>query len=277
MSLLDTIHKRKSMRITVVIHVIILLLLFYVGLSYLDPPPENGIAVNFGTMDTGSGNVQPTEKIKTAPKPTTTKPVVQQKAEIKEEVVTQDNEEAPVIKKEEKKEEVKEVVEEVPEKEEPVKEPEKKPDPKPDKSTTDALSSLINGPKSDGVDQGGEGDNKTGGDKGDPDGDPNAKSYYGNGKGLDGDGNYMLGGRKALNKKKIVQDCNEAGTVVVSIEVDRNGNVIKAMPGVRGTTNNSPCLLDPAKRAALATKFNKDDKAPSKQIGKIIYRFSLSE
>jgi len=277
MSFLDTKHKKKSMAITVAVHVIILLLLFYVGLSYLDPPPENGIAVNFGTMDTGSGKIQPTKKIKTAPKPTETKPVVKEQTEIKEEVVTQDNEEAPVIKKEEKKEEVKEVVEEVEKKEEPVKEPEKKPDPKPDKTTTDALSSLINGPKSDGDDQGGEGDDKTGGDKGDPNGDPNAKSYYGNGKGLDGDGNYLLGGRKALNKKKFVQDCNEAGTVVVSIEVDRNGNVINATPGVRGTTNNSKCLLEPAKKAALATKFNKDDKAPSKQIGKIIYRFSLSE
>ncbi len=277
MSLLDTKHKKKSMAITVVVHVIILLLLFYVGLSYLDPPPENGIAINFGTMETGSGKIQPTKKIKTAPKPTVTKPVVKEQSEIKEEVVTQDNEDAPVIKKEEKKEEVKEVVEEIKKEEKPVKEPEKKPDPKPDKSTTDALSSLINGPKSDGVGQGGEGDDKTGGDKGDPDGDPNAKSYYGNGKGLDGDGNYLLGGRKALNKKKFVQDCNEAGTVVVSIEVDRNGKVISATAGVRGTTNNSKCLLEPAKRAALATKFNKDEKAPSKQIGKIIYRFSLSE
>lgn len=276
MSILDTKHKKKSMAITVTLHVIILLLLFYVGLSYLDPPPENGIAVNFGTMDTGSGKVQPKEKIKTAPKQTTPEPVEQQKSEIKEEVVTQDNEEAPIIKKEEKKEEVKEVVKEIP-KEEPTKEVEKKPDPVPDKSTSDALSSLINGPKSDGVEEAGEGDDKSPGDKGDPNGDPNAKSYYGNGKGLDGDGNYLLGGRKALNKKKFVQDCNEAGTVVVSIEVDRNGNVIHATPGVRGTTNNSKCLLEPAKRAALATKFNKDDKAPSKQIGKIIYRFSLSE
>ena len=57
---------------------------------------------------------------------------------------------------------------------------------------------------------------------------------------------------------------------------DRNGNVISAVPGVRGTTNNSRCLTEPAKRAALATKFNKDDKAPSKQIGKIVYSFSLS-
>ena len=264
------------MAITLVLHVMILLLFFYVGLSYLDPPPENGIAVNFGTMDAGSENVQPKEKIKTAPKQTTPEPVKAQKAEIKEEVVSQDTEEAPVIKKEEKKDVIKEVVKVVLKKE-PKKEVKKKPDPKPDQSTSDALSSLINGPKYDGVDKAGEGDDQSPGDKGDPTGDPNSKSYYGNGKGLDGDGNYLLGGRKALYKKKFVQDCNEAGTVVVSIEVDRNGKVINATPGVRGTTNNSKCLLEPAKRAALATKFNKDAKAPSKQIGKIIYRFSLSE
>ena len=276
MRLLNTKHKQKSMAITLVLHVMILLLFFYVGLSYLDPPPENGIAVNFGTMDAGSENVQPKEKIKTAPKQTRPEPVKAQKAEIKEEVVSQDIEEAPVIKKEEKKDVIKEVVKVV-SKKEPKKEVKKKPDPKPDQSTSDALSSLINGPKYDGVDKAGEGDDQSPGDKGDPTGDPNSKSYYGNGKGLDGDGNYLLGGRKALSKKKFVQDCNEAGTVVVSIEVDRNGKVINATPGVRGTTNNSKCLLEPAKRAALATKFNKDAKAPSKQIGKIIYRFSLSE
>ena len=62
------------MTITVILHVIILILLFYVGLTYLDPPPENGIAVNFGTTETGSGNIQPTEPIKAAPKETTPPP-----------------------------------------------------------------------------------------------------------------------------------------------------------------------------------------------------------
>ncbi len=260
------------MTITVILHVILLLLLFYFGMKYLDPPPENGIAVNFGTTDFGQGDEQPTEPVKTAPKETTPPPVPETKTEIKEEVVTQDNEEAPVIKKEEKKEIVKETPKEVPKKVEP-----KKPDPKPDKSTTDALSSLINGPKNNGTASGSEGNDDQAGDKGDPNGDPNASSYYGNGKGLDGDGNYLLGGRKALNKEKFTQECNEAGRVVVSIEVDRSGKVISATAGVRGTTNNSKCLLDPAKRAALATRFNSDDKAPAKQIGKIIYNFKLSE
>lgn len=276
MSFLDTQHKRKSMAITVIIHMILILLLFYVGLSYLDPPIENGIAINFGTMDTGSGKIQPSKKVNTAPKPKVIPQTVKEPSEAKEDVITQETLEAPVINKEENKEEVKKV-ETIVEKEIQGQELEKKIDTKPDKTTTDILSSLINGPKSKGEDQAGEGSDEIGGDKGDSKGTLNAKSYYGTGKSLDGDGNYLLGGRKALNKKKFLQDCNEAGIVVVSIEVDRAGNVIDATPGVRGTTNNSKCLLDPAKRAALATKFNKDGKAPFKQIGKIIYRFSLSE
>ena len=276
MSFLDTQHKRKSMTITVMIHMILILLLFYVGLSYLDPPIENGIAVNFGTMDTGSGKIQPPKKVSTAPKQKASTPATKEPSEAKEDLITQETPDAPVIKKEENKEEVREV-EEMVEKEIQGQKSKKKPDPKPDKTTTDALSSLINGPKSEGENQLGEGSDETGGDKGDAEGDLSAKSYYGTGKSLDGDGNYLLGGREALNKKKFLQDCNEAGIVVVSIEVDRIGNVIDATPGVRGTTNNSKCLLDPAKRAALATKFNEDDKAPFKQIGKIIYRFSLSD
>ena len=276
MSLLDTQHKKKSMTITVIIHAIIILLLFYVGLSYLDPPPENGIAINFGIMDTGSGKIQPPKKVSTAPKQKVSTLATKEPSEAKEDLITQETTDAPVIKKEENKEEVREV-EEMVEKEIQGQKSKKKPDPKPDKTTTDALSSLINGPKSEGENQLGEGSDETGGDKGDAEGDLSAKSYYGTGKSLDGDGNYLLGGREALNKKKFLQDCNEAGIVVVSIEVDRIGNVIDATPGVRGTTNNSKCLLDPAKRAALATKFNEDDKAPFKQIGKIIYRFSLSD
>jgi len=274
MPLLNTEHKRKSMTITVILYALLVLLLFFVGMTYLDPPLENGIAVNFGTTDTGTGNIQPTEAIKSAPKVTTPPPTAEPKTEIKEDVVTQDTEDAPVIKKEEKKV----VKTETPvKKETPKKEPIKEPEPTPDKTTKSALDNLINGPKSDGTAKGGEGNDDTAGDKGNPNGDPNAKSYYGTGKGLDGDGNYLLGGRKALNKQKYIQDCNEEGIVVVSIEVDRNGKVIKATPGVRGTTNNSPCLKDPAKRAALATRFNPDNDAPTKQIGKIIYNFKLSE
>lgn len=295
---LDTKYKKKSFVLTTIIHILLILLLFYLGFSTIDEEPEGGIAVNFGTTLTGSGNEQPIEPIKSSPKQTTPEVIPttaqeqQEEPEIADEVVTQEIEEAPVIEEKPKKilkkeiekptkepEPVKETKQEVQKPKEVPKEKveEKKPDPKPDKSTLDILDSFSNGSKSDGTSKGSEGDDATGGDKGSPDGDINAKSYYGTGKGLDGDGNYRLGGRKALNKEKFVQDCNESGIVVVKIEVNQSGKVIRATPGVKGTTNSTSCLLAPAKRAALATKFNSDPKAPAKQIGTIVYQFKLSE
>lgn len=270
--MLETKHEKKSFTITVVLHAILILLLIFFGLTYLDPPPESGIAINFGTSEVGSGNVQPKEPVRSAPQKVTTPPPVKSEPVIEKEVVTQEVEEAPVIEKKKKEK----PVEKQPE---PKKEPEpvKKPEPKPDKSTNDALSSILNGPERSGTATGGEGNDNMAGDKGDPNGDPNASSYYGQGAGLDGDGNYRLGGRKALNKEKFVQDCNESGIVVVKIEVNRQGQVISATPGMKGTTNNAPCLTDPAKRAALATRFNSDSNAPSRQVGTIIYNFKLSE
>ncbi len=296
MIVLDTKHKKKSFVITLILHILLLLLLFLIGLQSKEEEPEGGIAVNFGTTLTGSGDQQPTEPVKATPKETTpevTPPPVEEvqedATEVIDEVVTQETTDAPVI--EQVRDKKREKPTEKPDKKTPVtkqtksdkadkpvkKLEEKKPDPKPDKATSDALDSFLNGPKSDGKATGGEGDDATAGDKGDPNGDPNAKSYYGNGKGLDGDGNYRLGGRKALNKERFVQECNESGVVVVKIEVDQNGKVIKATPGVKGTTNSIKCLMDPAKRAALATRFNRDPKAPAKQIGTIRYHFKLSE
>ncbi len=281
--------------LTVILHIGIIFLLFYLGLSYIDPEEDSGIALNFGTTITGSGEVQPNEPIKSAPKQASqkatpvTSDVQESVPEIRDKVLTQDIEDAPVIdkkpkkkkaeqpqKKPEKKSSEQKTVEKTVEK--PIKKVEqKKPDPKPDESTLKILNSFSNGPKSDGTARGGEGNDTSPGDKGNPDGDPNAKSYYGTGKGLDGDGNYRLGGRKALNKEKFVQNCNESGIVVVKIEVDQNGKVIRATPGVKGTTNSASCLMEPAKKAALATRFNSDTKAPIKQVGTIIYQFKLSE
>lgn len=272
MKLFETKHEKKSFAITTVLHVLLILLLLFFGFTYLDPPPESGIAINFGTSDVGSGIEQPKEPVRAAPQESRPE-VVPVETSIKDEVVTQELEEAPVIEK--KKEEP--VVQQVEKPVEKIEEPVKKPDPKPDKSTSDALSSILNGPESDGKATGGEGNDQLAGDKGSPDGDPDAKAYYGTGMGLDGDGNYRLGGRRALNKQKFVQDCNEAGVVVVQIEVNRDGQVVRAIPGVKGTTNNAACLTDPAKRAALATTFNSDANAPATQVGTIIYNFKLSE
>ena len=276
MKLLDTRHKRKSMTLTIVIFLLLALSLIFFGLQYMDPPEQRGIAVNFGTHSQGAGNIQPEKPIESTPKQSTTSTPETEVSEQEEDILTQDIEEAPVIENKEKEKPKTEPqpIEEVPE---PEPEVEPEPEPEPDKSTSDAISNLLNAPKSTGSDKGNEGDDNTSGDKGDPSGDPNASSYYGQGKGLDGDGNYNLGGRRALNKERFKQECNESGRVVVRIVVNRNGEVVSATPGYRGTTNNASCLLDPAQRAAMATKFNPDTKAPAQQVGTIIYNFSLSE
>ena len=112
--------------------------------------------------------------------------------------------------------------------------------------------------------------------KGDEKGDPTSTKYYGN-TGKSGDSNYNLAGRNALEKAKEQPDCQQEGTVVVSIEVDKNGKVIRAVAGDKGSTNTHPCLLKPAREAALRTTWNADPNAPSKQKGTIIYKFSLTK
>ena len=123
---------------------------------------------------------------------------------------------------------------------------------------------------SDGNATGGEGDDNQAGDKGQLTGDPYASSYYGNGGGSGSGSGYGLKGRELSQKgKEFLPNCNLDGKyiVVVKIEVDRNGKVIKATPGVKGSTRTDPCLLEPARRTALSYKWNFDPKAPSKQIG----------
>jgi len=142
------------------------------------------------------------------------------------------------------------------------------------KKNLDALLGGIG--NTDGKADGGEGNDNQAGDKGKTTGDPNASGYYGNG-GSGSGGNYRLGNRKAVTMPKPTYDCNEEGKVFVSISVDKSGNVITAQPGIKGTTNSAACLLQRAKEAALKTKFNSDTDAPAKQVGTIIYNFSLSK
>tara|TARA_R110001632_G_scaffold220258_2_gene350182 strand:+ start:4567 stop:5406 length:840 start_codon:yes stop_codon:yes gene_type:complete len=279
MAVLDTVHKKKSATITFVILMALLWMIFNFGMQYLDPPAEYGIAINFGTTDYGSGEKKITP-VKKAPVEKVQEEKIEEvvkeipKETIKEEVLTQTEKDAPVIEKP-KKIEKKEVPKKVePKKEKPVPKPKPKPK-KPSKNTLKAFDNLLKGDKSDGKPKG-EGDDDKDGLKGDKNGDPNSSKYYGNtGKG--GDSNYNLAGRNALSKPIEQPDCQEEGTVVVSIEVDKNGRVIRAVAGVKGTTNSASCLLKPAREAALRTTWNADPNAPSKQKGTIIYKFSLTK
>jgi len=293
---LDTTYKRKSAAITSVIMSLLLVAIFFVGMKYLDPPEEYGIAVNFGTSDVGQGNIQPKAPLKATSSEVIEEEqkeveeevleknepeAVEDKTEITEEVANQETEEAIAIKKaaEEKKKadelaEKKRLEEVRVQREKQAEIAKKKAE---EEAKRKKLDALIGGIKNaDGTETGGEGDDNEAGDKGKITGDPNASGYYGNG-GTGSGGDYQLGNRKPINRPKPAYNCDEEGLVIVEIEVDKNGRVIKATPGVKGSTNTASCLLADAKAAALKTTWNQDSKAPSKQIGIIKYRFTLSQ
>lgn len=293
-TLLNTDHKRKSAALTTVIMCLLLLAIFFVGMKYLDPPEEYGIAVNFGTSDVGMGNIQPTEPLQAA-----SQPVEEQQEEIveeqvveasepevteevvAEEVATQENEEAIAIKK---AKEEKKIADELAEKKrlederiEKVKQAEIAKKQAEEAAKREKLDALIGGvSNANGTAKGGEGNDNKAGDKGKITGDPNASGYYGNG-GSGGGGDYQLGNRKPLSRPKPNYICDKEGLVIVEIEVDKNGRVTKATAGMKGSTTTDTCLLTQAKEAALKTTWQPDTNAPSKQVGIIKYNFSISQ
>lgn len=298
--------KRKSFLITAVIYALLLLILFFIKFW----PPSNpetlamlgggggggGVTINFGDSDVGMGDNFQSEVLNVKNE---VKQVVETSAP-EEDIISSDTPEDNAVV--------------IPKNPNPVKtKPVVKTDPKPvevkkptvSKNTNDVLASLMNGSK-----KGGDGDDNQAGNKGKSNGDLNSNGYYGSGGtgggtgggngtgngtgtgpgsgsgsgGGNGSGNgpgngagYYLGNRKALSKPKPSSECSdEVGNVVVEITVDRNGNAISAVAGVKGTTITAKCLRDQAKMAAMNTKWQASADGPDKQVGRIVYNFGLN-
>ena len=290
MKYLKTKHERNSAKITTLIVVILILLCFVVGQTYQDPPEEYGVAVNFGNSAVGSGNIQPDKPVKSEDlninkQPQKAQPTESQEATAsetaKEDVLTQDSEEAAAISKAEEEKRAKEKAEaEAKAKADRIAKAKadaaekKRQEEAKKKAELDAMMGGMN--NSDGESSGSEGNDNEAGDKGQLDGNPYAPSYFGSGSGNGGVG-HGLNGRGKPTKKLFKQDCNESGLVVVRIEVDKSGKVVKAEPGVKGTENTAPCLLAPAKKIALSHKWKADSKAPTRQVGFVSIDFKLGQ
>jgi outer membrane biosynthesis protein TonB len=288
--------QKKSIAISIFLYGTMILILFFIRFW----PPSNleeligsgggggGVTVNFGDSDLGSGANYKSEvlDVKNQAKQTPTKAIPE------ESILTQENsiEESVVIPMKEK-----------PLKPTPVLKEEPKPivvKPKVSNNTNDALSSIMKGSN-----KGGDGDDKTAGNKGKANGSLSSNGYYGtggsgggtgggngtgngigtgsgygagNGSGSGGGTGYSLGNRKATLKPAPKYTCNETGKVVVEVSVDRNGKTIDAIAGIKGTTNTAKCLLDQARIAAMNTRWDASSDAPEKQVGKIVYNFNLN-
>jgi colicin import membrane protein len=293
MAFLQTTYEKKSFWTTTFILLGVLLLLFFVGLRYLDPPAENGILIAFGDTKPGSGIAlaPPTQAITeetTLPAETVSTPDVQEVLEKEaviessdEAVITTEDSELVLSKKvPEKKPKTlaEKVPETVPDKASETV-PETVVEKAPDKvnkqasaATKAALANILGAKEAQGS---GLGNGEKAANQGLSDGSKYANSFYGTPTGdVQGFG-FGLAGRSLATKGSVTPDCNEEGRVVVAITVDRSGKVIAADPGVKGSTNNAPCLLAPAKATAFMYQWAPDAQAPEKQIGFVVINFKL--
>jgi len=84
---------------------------------------------------------------------------------------------------------------------------------------------------------------------------------------------YELSGRHHTYLPIPIYKCEGAGQISLSIEVDRQGNVLSATPASKLSTTSDECLTETAVTYALKTKFNSDESAPSVQKGFLTFVF----
>lgn len=241
---------------------------FYVISSKLPEFGTGGLVVNFGTAEEGMGdnymtldepsvsenaNNTPPDKVVPQQEPT---PVASQQSSDKT-VVTQDMDEAPeVVTKENTK----------PTSTTPVITPEKK-------VSKPAVNenALYKGKKNNGSGTG-DGTGTVAGNQGSVNGSNMASNY---GEGGSGFGLVGLPNRTFAVRPKIDDNGRQSGVVAVEVTVDRNGNVIRARAGAKGTTLPDAVLWEKCEKAALGSKFNSLDQGPDQMTGIIPFIFKV--
>ena len=261
--------------------IVLLIFLFFWLYQIITPNPpfefagEGGMELNFGFYDAGSGDVENTGigdatsvVTESSSSPSETNPSEQiESAENGEPVLN--NEEKPKVKNNET------VITPTNDNTE-VK-------PKEDNSSKSLINNFIKNKNKTG-NAGGDGNSNQAGNEGDPNGNPNTNglgghgnnpNYIGNGNGGGGTGpGINLAGRKIMTPPCKVNDSKEEGVVVVTIKVDKSGNVTDADPNGRGTTTSSSVLKSKARQAALCAKFNPSDKY-EEQSGTMVFKFEF--
>lgn len=237
---------------TIAVHALVLLVLFLMAFrTPLPLPGEEGVEVDLGMMDQGMGNIQPEKPaIPMAAQPK------QEQSQTKEDIVTQNDEEAPAIEKPKTTK---------PKLEKPAEEP------KPQVNSR-AIYKGSNNPQAGGS----EGITGQPGDQGKPNGLAGVRKYDGNGGKGNGTG-YDLGGRGAKSLHRPNDDFSEEGNVVVDIWVNRAGQVVRAEVAQKGTTIINSEMRQKAKQAALRSTFQSDPDAPEEQHGTITYTFVINQ
>jgi colicin import membrane protein len=285
-------EKGKGVVGAIIFHAVLIAILIIAGITSTPPQIEEGLLVNFGTDDFGSGLVEPSQASaqESAPPPQPSTPVAATSQE--KPVDTQEyDEEAPPVKKvtqtdpdaERKRQEAleaekkrleaveaerqRQLAEEAERKR--IEEEERKA-----QAARDRISGALSGANT-ATKSTGEGTKTGTGNEGVKTGSVDA-TVRGDGSGLGTKGlSYDLAGRTAQSLPPPKYELQVEGIVVVEITVDRAGKVTAANPGVKGSTTLDENLLRVAREAALLARFDAKPDAQILQKGTITYHFIL--
>ncbi len=259
-------NKYKGIAGTVLFHGLLLVLFLFFGFrTPLPLPAEQGIAINFGTSDEGTGDVQPDQSADSQDK--NDQPAASNaasSASSEKAAVTQDVEEAPAVKPVTKpSDRPKPVTEPTKPTETPVEDPKPKVNPR----------ALYPGSGS-GSSGGSQGETGKPGDHGKVDGSKDTnKQGDGSTGGLTGNPEYTMEGRTLTQKPTISDQSQTEGKVIVSIKVNSRGEVIAATAGARGTTLTNAAIQRKCEEAAYKARFSPSDR--EEQNGTITFIFKL--
>ncbi len=226
---------------TILFHALILVCFIFFGFTTPLPlPEEEGVEVNLGYSDDGTGDIEPVDPMSNfssniAPKNNN-------------DYSTQNTEEAISLNKNNNKTDNTNKEEFTPDK-----------------------NAMYNGNKN--KNGGSQGITGKDGNQGDPNGNPNSNNYTGNSPSGNGLPSYKLSGRNSKSLPKPNYNQKDEGVVVVDIWVDKSGNVTKAIAGSRGSTTTNQSLWKLAVEAATRSKFDAKGNAPEEQKGTITYNF----
>lgn len=285
---------------TAVLHILLLILLLVIAIHRPQVQEEGGVPVMLGNTEFSQGNADPYTLTDVdimnepeAPAPDVSEPEVVPPVDVKEEVITQTEEETIVVpKKESKKETPKK---EKPKKETPKKEATKKDTVKPKEKTeaekraeaekaaaekqaaaeraaAEAAAKKIAGAFGKGTQMGNKGTGTTGSGL---EGSPTGNSSEGKSSGVGGYGTFDLNGR-SLGSGGLpmpVYNVQDEGRVVVTITVNPAGQVISTSINKRTNTVNAS-LRKAAEEAARKARFNQVG-GVNNQTGTITYYFKL--
>jgi protein TonB len=251
MELIQEKNSRSGVIGTILVHLLLLLLFVSFGMPYQDPPPatEGAMMIDFGDSGGGSPSEEnPTEEKESSSSNAVNETETSETNSSQENAQTTDNETVDLnASNNSSTEETQETVSD---------------------NLSNALDALNNTNNNNS-----NSDNNNSNSSNNSDGKSNSNgTNTGPGSGI----GYNLGGRGKISFKKPENLTQEDGKVVVDIIVDRNGKVLKAKAGARGSTTTNPILQKKAEEAAYKAKFKKDTDAPFEQKGTMTFVFILN-